>query len=354
MNSLSYKGVLRLRRFKYFVLLILFFPLFLYAKKTDIIILDNGDHLTGDIKFMEQAILRLKTDAMSSINIKWKKIRYVKSNQSFRIEKSDGSLLFGMIETDTVTAELIVDIGETAQRVPLKEVVAITEVKDTFEKGVKLTIDVGFTYTKASNVLQFNISGDAGYRTLFWNRTLNFRSVLTTLTDSTFSKNQNINLTFYRLLRKKYFITGFTNATQNTELSLKIRLALGLGFGRYFLRTNTMIFDSAIGAQGTREWKYGSNEPTNNVEGLIAVNFERFILFSPKFNLNINFKAYPNITDWGRIRIDFESKLNWEIMKDFFWGVTFYNNFDSKPIEVKEKKSKNDYGITVSLGWNYN
>ncbi|HID40478.1 MAG TPA: hypothetical protein EYP36_13355, partial [Calditrichaeota bacterium] len=197
MNSLSYKGVLRLRRFKYFVLLILFFPLFLYAKKTDIIILDNGDHLTGDIKFMEQAILRLKTDAMSSINIKWKKIRYVKSNQSFRIEKSDGSLLFGMIETDTVTAELIVDIGETAQRVPLKEVVAITEVKDTFEKGVKLTIDVGFTYTKASNVLQFNISGDAGYRTLFWNRTLNFRSVLTTLTDSTFSKNQNTNLTFY-------------------------------------------------------------------------------------------------------------------------------------------------------------
>lgn len=335
-------------------LLIFFLPLVLYAKKTDIIILDNGDHLIGEIKYMEQAVLQFNTDAMSYVNIKWKKIRYVKSTRSFRVEKSDGGLLFGMIDTDTLTAELIVGVGDFAKRAPLKEVVAIREIEDTFRKGVTFSIDLGLAYTKASDVLQFNLSGDFGYRTLYWDRTLTFRSVLTSSgTDSSFSKNQNVDIQVYRLLKKRFFYTGFTSATQNTELSLKMRLALGLGVGRYLLRTNSMIFDVGIGAQGTREWKYGTTTTTNNIESVFTIDFEKFKLFSPKFDLDITAKAYPNITDIGRIRLDFTASMSWEIMKDFYWGINFYDNFDNKPVETDNQNSHNDYGITLTLTWKH-
>lgn len=332
---------------------ILFLPVFLFAEKTDIVILENGDHLVGEIKFLDQAVLQYSTDAMSTVNIKWEKIRYIKSTNSFRVENTEGGLLFGMLDTDTVSAELIVGFGETAERVPLNEVVAISEVEDTFKKGVRFSIDLGFTYTKASDIMQFNFNGDFGYRTLFWDRTLSFRSVLATKTDSTFSKNQNVDLVLNKLLKNRFFYNGFTSATQNTELGLKMRLALGAGVGRYLLRSNSVILDVGIGAQGTREWKYGKSKTTNNVEGVFAVEFEKFKLFSPKFNMTIKSKIYPNFSDWGRIRLDFEAKMSWEILADFYWGITFYDNFDNKPSETDEKKSHNDYGITITLGWDH-
>ncbi|HGY56369.1 MAG TPA: DUF481 domain-containing protein [Caldithrix abyssi] len=332
---------------------LLLLPILLKAQKTDIVILDNGDRLTGEIKWMEQAVLKFNTDAMSYIDIKWKKIVYLKTTNSFRVENSDGSLFFGMLETDSLKKELIVGIGSKANRVDMDDVVEISEVKDTFRKGLNLSVDLGFTYTKASDIVQFNLSGDGGYSTLYWDRNFSFRSVLTLQNDTSFTKNQNVKVTLYRLLPNKYFLTGFAGATQNTELGLKMRLSFGGGGGRHLLRTNNSILRAAIGLQGTREWQYGTSEVKNNLESVFAAGYEKFMLFTPKLNINISIQAYPNLTETGRYRIDFDAKIKWELIKDLFWGITFYDNFDSKPPQESSGEGQNDYGITLSLGWKY-
>ena len=43
----------------------------IHAEKTDIIILSNGDRLTGEVKRMEFAQVEFKTDAMSTVYIDW-------------------------------------------------------------------------------------------------------------------------------------------------------------------------------------------------------------------------------------------------------------------------------------------
>ena len=39
--------------------------------KTDVLILKNGDHLTGEVKGLQYARLSFKTDTMETVSVKW-------------------------------------------------------------------------------------------------------------------------------------------------------------------------------------------------------------------------------------------------------------------------------------------
>ena len=51
------------------------------APKTDVIEFLNGDHLTGEVKSLQQGILTFKTDMMSTVSIKWEHVRSLKTDQ---------------------------------------------------------------------------------------------------------------------------------------------------------------------------------------------------------------------------------------------------------------------------------
>ena len=48
-----------------------------------------------------------------------------------------------------------------------------------------------------------------------------------------------------------------------------------------------------------------------------------------------------------RIRINTDVKLRNELIRDFFWELRFYSNYDNRPVEGAEKE---DYGFITSLG----
>src|SRR6516225_9243216 len=71
-----------------------------YARdKTDIVMLRNGDRLSGDIVSVEFGILTLKTDNMSTLSIEWPEVRSVTSKFDFAIERRDGTKVHGVIAT---------------------------------------------------------------------------------------------------------------------------------------------------------------------------------------------------------------------------------------------------------------
>jgi hypothetical protein len=59
----------------------------------------------------------------------------------------------------------------------------------------------------------------------------------------------------------------------------------------------------------------------------------------------------PNFTTKGRRRMEFNSKLRIEVLRDFFVTMTLYDSYDSKP--PSETASKNDYGFTTGLSWSF-
>ena len=65
------------------------------AEKTDVVVLRNGDRITGEVKELVQGRLELKTDSMETIYIQWDAIAQVTSDQHLEVEMETGEKFFG-------------------------------------------------------------------------------------------------------------------------------------------------------------------------------------------------------------------------------------------------------------------
>src|SRR5215510_15863893 len=64
------------------------------AKNTDdVVVLKNGDHLTGEIKGLQRGELRIKADYMAdAVRLDWTRIERLESKSTFIISLVDGKL----------------------------------------------------------------------------------------------------------------------------------------------------------------------------------------------------------------------------------------------------------------------
>ncbi len=65
------------------------------ADKTDVVVLDNGDHITGEVLELGSGQLKFKTSHVGTIYFDWTHIVSLTTNQDLNIELSNGTRLFG-------------------------------------------------------------------------------------------------------------------------------------------------------------------------------------------------------------------------------------------------------------------
>jgi len=57
------------------------------------------------------------------------------------------------------------------------------------------------------------------------------------------------------------------------------------------------------------------------------------------------------MTEGGRVRLDLDTRLSREIIKDFFVDLSFYLNHDNRPPSTTAAKT--DYGFVTSVGYSF-
>jgi hypothetical protein len=85
------------------------------------------------------------------------------------------------------------------------------------------------------------------------------------------------------------------------------------------------------------------------VEGLAVITFKRFYYSFPKLSVDAQYTIFPSLSDWGRIRMNFQVNTSVEIFKDFNVGLSFYDNYDNRP--PAGAASKNDFGVNFTIGY---
>ena len=336
-------------RLKQVFIFLLFFLGFCYAEKTDVVILKNADHLTGEVKYLDFGLLNFKTDHMGTIDIEWDEIASLSAlNQYFRLERQDGRLIYGSIDSDTLANKLLVLLDTVRIALDFAEIVRITPIKESLWDRFDLNVDLGYSYTKASTVSQLTFGGKASYRAYRNSIQMNWTSITTEQQDKPQTRNRDVTLQGKRIFKNKWFLNSGIGAQQNTELGLDLRLSLTSGVGRNLIQTNHSLFLGSGGLSVNREWAQ-STENAYNLEGILTVEFYRFIYKTPKMSLDSYFNVYPNLTDFGRIRTELEIKLKWEIISDLYWNLTFKSSSDNRP--PSGEKANIDYNIIVSFGW---
>jgi len=312
-------------------ILFLLFANQVFAQRTDIVIMNNDDHITGEIKRLEVGILVFKTDDAGTINIQWDKIKSIKTENIYEIELRDGRVYYGSIESSERDGALLIKGVTLKTTLFMEYIVKITRIRESFWDIIDGFVKLGVSYTKANEIGQLSFGFNGKYRTKIAYSELNANSIITTTGTQPTSRKQDIFITHRRFMKDRWFYMGSGGAEENTELGIQLRATLAGGFGNSLIQDNHNWLTAIAGVLINREWYIDSTDATNNIEILLSGQYQLFVYDAPKVSLETRLNLFPSITNIGRIRTNFDVDLNWEIFLDFYWVLSFYFNSDSKP-----------------------
>jgi len=330
--------------FLLFTLAAIFISCNIQAAKIDTIYYQNGDRVTAEVKSLENNRLKLSTSDAGTIYVEWNKIDSVKILNNMRIVLDNGRILYGKILTAGEAGKCYIwsSVFEPVL-VELVHIVILSPLEDKFFNRISGTLSSGFSYVKASKVMQMNFDGSVKYQAEKNQLELSYSGLFSKDSTADYSQNQNGGVTAIRILPKNWFLLSMLNFESNSEQNLDIRSSLTLGAGNSFIRTNTSFLYAALGLQGNREVSLGDAQ--FNLEGVITSQYSVFIYDDPEVSFDLTANLIPSLTTLGRVRTNIHSSLKWEIFTDFYIKWTVWYNYDSKPLS--ETAEKNDWAVTL-------
>ena len=323
-----------------------------YARdKTDVVMLRNGDRLSGDIVSLEFGILTLKTDNMSTLSIEWPAVRSVASKFAFAIERRDGSKYDGIITTSEDGADLLVESATGTVRIPMAEVERMSRFSPQFWDRINGGLSVGFSYTKSSSIQVSNVSFNAHYRSTTEDGSLAFSSNTTKDSSGSTTSRQLLTSSIQFLQQSRNFWSLLASLERDQSLGIDARLVGGAALGRRFVQSSYTEVTGIVGVVGTEEWIVDKPEPRASVEAVVGGNWQVFKFIEPKTRLNLGLYVFPSLTESGRYRSTGDLSLTHKFPHDITVGLTGYLSYDNQPPEAGAEKS--DYGVTFNLGYSF-
>jgi hypothetical protein len=319
-------------------------------EKTDIVILKNGDRVTCEIKNLARGLLTVGTDSMGTISIKWQDVERITSKFFYTIQDTRGRVYVGTLKAAADARRVDLSGPREAENLDHMSIVTIQELEGSLWRRFSGTAELGYSFTKASNRTQLNFEGDVQYHTEHYTGQLTYSTIIGTSNGQTDSDRKLLTLAGSRQLSGKWLAYSQVSFEHNLELQLDRRFGFLVGPGYSIVRSQRSMV-TAVGAAAFSRESYFGEDTKKNVEGFFAIDAQFFKLYSPKVDITNRFAYLPNFTTWGRRRFEFNTNARFEIFKDFFFALTFYDSYDSKP--PASRGVTNDYGFTTGLSWSF-
>ncbi len=321
------------------------------ADKTDVVVLLNGNSVTGELKALEFGLLRYSTDSMGTVNIDWEDIVSITSNQDLQIELTDGTRYFGDLLPTEERFNIRVRTESVERTIQAQQVVRITpiETSEKFLARLDGSFSLGIQTQKSSGVTTSNLATDVSYRTRRYLVGLRLNSSVTDQPTEPTKARQGISLNYQRFRPNRWFTDWFTGWEKNDELGIAGRTSAGGALGRYLTQTNKSQFSMTAGLQGARSSYEGVDESTTEAEGRFEFRYLRRNLL-PETSLTFTSTVYPLLEDFSRYRAESDLSLKREVFEDLFLELGVGFSYISDP---PTGAASSDYIATTSLGYSF-
>ena len=163
--------------------LLLSLPLFA-REKTDVLVMKNGDRLTGEIKGLDQGVLYVSFDyILGTSSVQWSKVAHLESKQLFIVKTADGSVYTGTLSTaETEDLRPVkIEVTDSAQKqtvIPRTEIVKMGETSDKFWERFNGAINSGIIYSKGNDNTQYSLGAEVDYLRERWSGDASLNSTL--------------------------------------------------------------------------------------------------------------------------------------------------------------------------------
>ena len=323
-------------------------------RNDDVVILKNGDRITGEIKGLSRGELRFKASYMAeAVRLDWARVERLESKDQYQILLTNGELhtdSLQLIAANSGHDNFFIGATQGTLKVNQLDVIRIAPVEKEFLTQLEGSVDFGFSYTSGNDQYDLELVATATYRRGNNSMTGRIDSLFSGQTEGSSSARNQFTFDYRRQVSPKWFVGGVVDVLRSDQQSLDRRLTFGGLVGRNIKQNESTRLSVFAGLAATRE-KYSTtlSQPSGtNADAFAGVDLIRFRFTTT--DISTRFIIFPSLTTPGRMRMQATSDMRIKIAKDLYWGFHVYENFDSQP---PVRADKNDLGISTSIGWKF-
>lgn len=331
--------------------------------------LKNGDRLTGTIVTSDGKTLLLKTDAAGEVTLKWDAVSAIVSSQPLNVQLNNGQTLTGNVTTDDGKFDINTpDRGHV--EAPRETVAAIRDAHEQtdydrlqhpriFDLWSGL-FDTGLSETRGNSaLLAFSLSAKAARVTTRNKLSLYATSVYAT--DNTTPPGRTTanaiegGARFDYNLTPRVFVFVLADFAFDQFQHLDLRSVFGGGLGLHVIKTTNTTFDVFAGANYDKE-NFSPNPPlvltsiTRNAAEILAGE-ELSWKLNNRVAFNERFTAFPNVSDLGQYRFQFDATAATKLKSWLSWQITLSDRYLSNPLPgLKSNDELLSTGLRLTFG----
>jgi len=322
----------------------------------DQIVLKNGDTLTGSIVKKDGDKLTIKSEFLGEVSMPWSAVKSVRSDEPLTVELPNDQKAVGKVTTEGDTLQVV-----TATETRTAVLSAVGNMRNpaeqrTFERlqhpgllelwtgyfdmGLALARGNARTDTLTTN---FNASRVTRHDkiTLTFNQ-LYGSSRLNGVTSTTANALRG-GWSYDRDLTRRLFVNVFNQYEHDQFQSLDLRFVLGGGLGLNAIKTPSTTLAFLGGANYARE-SFSTGLHRDSAEGYFGDDFLHKV--SAATSITQTFRIFPNITNSGEYRVNFDVGAVTALKKWLGWQVSITDRFISNPLPGRQR---NDLLLSTGL-----
>ena len=332
------------------VLLCLLFQSGQLAAQHDTLWVKNSNVLYGEIKGLNSGVLQMETPySDDDFTIDFDEVYKLVIERRCLIILVGGERLYGFLRSQEDGKVTIYSTVGTREGVDLNRVTTIQVIKKKWINRISGYIDVGFNLTRANNQRQFNVDGGVSYTGYKWLMNAKISSLFANQDNVDLTERTSIDAQVNRLISDKWYILASGSFLSNTEQALEGRYSGKLGAGRFLAITDKLLWGLGTGLNFNIENYEDSSLNKKSTELFISSRFNMFDFKDLSLDTNIDF--YPSLSERGRVRVDYNLNVKYDLPYDFYIKTSFQFNYDNQPPETA---SEFDYILTSGFGWSFN
>jgi putative salt-induced outer membrane protein YdiY len=315
------------------------------------VVLKNGDTLTGAIIQKDGAKLTFKSELIGEVSIPWSAIKTLTSDQELTVVLPNGQAVKGKVSTSGDNLEV------ASQAAPLAGVSAIRNDAEQ-NKWEKLqhpglgelwagNYDLGLALARGNARTETLTNNFTAARTTLHDKiSLHFNEIYGTAlvngTNSTIANAVRGGWSYSRDLTPRLFVSSLNEYEHDEFQSLNLRAVFGGGAGWNAIKGKKTTLSFQAGAD------YEHESFTTLTRGSAEVNFGEDLLWkaSAVTSVTESFRMFPNLTDTGEYRMNFDISAVTALKKWLGWHLTFSDRFVSDPLPGR---LRNDVLLSTGL-----
>jgi putative salt-induced outer membrane protein len=348
----------------------------------DQVTLKNGDRFSGKIVTGDGKTLLLKTDFAGEVTIQWDAITAMESTDNVNLTLKDGTKLSGKITTQDGKFVVATAAAPAPASAPVASKDTIVAVRNDAEQKAfdlaaermahpKFTyfwsglFDAGLALTRGnSSTTTFTIASKAVRETPKDKLTLYANYVYgsdgTTPPSHTTANALNAGVRGDLNISQHLYVFALADYQTNELQFLDLRQVYGGGLGFHVIKTENTIFDVFGGITYERD-AFGAYAlagppivlvPSSNTNSAAAIVGEEFdAKINKRTKLAERFSVYPNLSNSGDFRSQFDGSLVTQFKAWLSWQITFSDSYiNFPPPGLKSNDLLLSTGLRVTWG----